>query len=272
MPPNLRGWRVLVTRPGGQAEHLSALITAAGGVPLRLPLQRIEPVPITPALRQLLAAAPHDALVLFTSANAVRYALAIQPDPRAWPVVTAVIGEATAQAVTSAGLPTPLRPASNYSSEGLLALPQFAALHGRRILLVTGRKGRELLAETLRARGAAVQRAEVYQRCPLTVEPVQAQALIEQADALVVTSGEALERLIAVTPAPLRTRLFTRPLVVPGERVLLMARGLGFSGAAAVPQPMTDAGILRALATLTDNQSTGPSHRGATKNAGAKQR
>lgn len=254
---SLGGRHILVTRPQEQAEALCALITNAGGIPLRLPLLRIEPTPVTPALRAQLDAAKTCALVVFTSVNAVRYALAVQPDPAAWPATIAVIGGATAQAVISAGLAPPLKPAHEYSSEGLLALPQLAQLNGKQVLLVTGRNGRETLAETLTARGAVLRRADVYLRIPMAASPEQVRTALEHAAAAVVTSGETLERLVAVTPAELRTRLFMLPVIVPGARVLQLARSLGFTAQAGVPQPMSDAGILQALATLINNPQTG---------------
>ena len=49
-------------------------------------------------------------------------------------------------------------------SEGLLALPVLADVHGLRIGLVTAPGGRGLIAAQLQAAGATIERADVYQR------------------------------------------------------------------------------------------------------------
>ncbi len=250
----LAGQRVLITRPAAQARALCALIEQQGGATLPLPLLEIAPVSDPGLVRNLLAEAAHYDFALFTSVNAVDYALQLAPNTR-WPRRIGCIGAATAQAVTAAGLPAPLTPAQDYSSEGLLALAELHNLEDTRVLLVTGVGGRETLADTLRARGAHVVRAEVYRRTPATVREAELRAALAHADCAVVTSGETLERLLAVTPAGLRARLLQLPLVVPSQRVLQMARAHGFTAAIGVPQPMSDAGLLRALMELANSRA-----------------
>ncbi|MGH8530733.1 MAG: uroporphyrinogen-III synthase [Nevskiales bacterium] len=245
---NLSGRCVLVTRPAAQALALCSLIERAGGKPLSLPMLEIAPASSPPALRQALAQAAHCHIVIFTSVNALEQAL-LAGGAR-WPEKVFCVGAATAGAVRRAGLPPPFAPAEDYSSEGLLALPELRQLRGQRVLLVTGAGGRELLVETLQARGAEVIRADAYRRVPTMHAETTVRAALERADSGVVTSGETLERLIDVTPADLRTHLQLLPLVVPSLRVLQMARARGFTAAIGVPQPMSDAGMVRALAEL----------------------
>lgn len=246
---NLAGRCVLVTRPAAQALALCSLIERAGGKPLMLPMLKIAPVPATASLRAALAQAERSEYVIFTSANAVEHAL-LAGGARWPPQRILCIGAATAQAVTRAGMPPPLRPAADFSSEGLLALAELQNLQGQRVLLVTGTGGRDVLVDTLRARGAEVVRADVYQRIAEAPSADTVRAALLQADSAVVTSGETLERLLDVTPADLRARLQHLPLVVPSQRVLQMARARGFAAAIGVPQPMSDAGVVRALAEL----------------------
>ena len=51
---SLRGLRVLVTRPAGQADRLHDLIAAAGGRPVRLPAIEIHDTPDMQGLQQTL--------------------------------------------------------------------------------------------------------------------------------------------------------------------------------------------------------------------------
>ena len=52
-------------------------------------------------------------------------------------------------------------------SEGLLALPCLQDPDGQDVALVTAPQGRDLLANTLRGRGANLLRADVYARIPV---------------------------------------------------------------------------------------------------------
>ncbi len=244
----LSGRHVLVTRPAAQALALCSLIERAGGQALALPMLEIVPATDQQRVREVLKQVERSDFVVFTSVNAVEHAL-LAGGAR-WPQGTACIGAATAQAIERAGLPPPLKPAEDYSSEGLLALAELQNLQGRRAVLITGEGGREMLVESLRARGAEVIRADVYRRIPAVQSPDAVRAALTQADCAVITSGETLERLVDAAPEDLRTHLLALPLVVPSQRVLQMARVCGFAAAIGVPQPMSDAGIVRALAEL----------------------
>ncbi len=159
----LRGRAVLVTRAREQAAPLMDAIREAGGEPLLLPALEIVPVAAAPGRaddpdphRH-----PHPDLVVFVSPNAVRQGARYLALPGSR---TAAIGPATAEAMRRAGRTPDLVPVGGYDSESLLAEPSLAAMAGRQVLIVRGKGGRELLADTLRARGAAVDYAEVYER------------------------------------------------------------------------------------------------------------
>lgn len=223
----LHGRRVWVTRPPHQAEGLAAAIETAGGHALRQPLLTIEPPADPDAARRELAAAGDADIAVFTSANAVSGAWELQPDwsPRGR---LAAIGDATAEVLrerTDAPVLTPEDP----TSEGLLALAPLYDVAGRRIAIVGGEGGRRRLDADLRGRGAEVLRAAVYRRERVAIPRSRLRTLLEEADAIVVTSGEALDHLIAITPEELRPHLRGLQLVVPSARVLQQALDLGFA-------------------------------------------
>lgn len=242
--PALAGLRVIVTRPAAQAGNLCLLLEAQGAEAARLPLYAIEAAGDAAALREQLAAHRSDAGWIFTSANAVRHAAELDAGGL-WPTLYAV-GSATAAALDAAGHPGAISPEQHASSESLLALPPLQAVQGQRFLIVTGADGRELLADELVARGAVVDTLVVYRRRPLAHEAQRIEAEIAMADVAIVTSGESLDRLWALTPEPLRPVLLQLQLLVPSPRVLEKALTLGFT-APLLPETVSDEAIVRCL-------------------------
>lgn len=239
----LQGLCVLVTRPADQSEALCRLLEAQGAQVARLPLQAIESArqPAV-AARALQAGRDADAWI-FTSANAVRFAR--QLDAGVWPQCIAV-GPATAAALVQIGVAVE-RPEEVHTSEGVLALPALQEVRNRTVLLVTGENGRDAIESGLQARGARVLRVEVYRRValPHTGDAV-AQAL-HGVHAVIVTSGEALRRLVDLMPGAAGVDLMRLRLVVPSRRVLEQALELGFTTAPLVPGQITDAGYVHCL-------------------------
>jgi uroporphyrinogen-III synthase len=135
-----------------------------------------------------------------------------------------------------------------HDSEALLALPQLQDLSGQRILIIRGVGGRELLCETLRARGAAVNYAEVYQRTRPDSDTRDILAAWAQGavDVVTVTSGEALQNLVAMLGEPGRGRLLTTPLVVVSGRMVQQALALGFTSPR-LAEAAGDAALMAAL-------------------------
>ena len=244
MTDSLKGIRVLVTRPAHQAENLCRLIEAEGGVAARLPLLTIEPSAQAAEARRLLAA-PRQ-LWIFTSSNAVRHAVPLVSGT--WPARLAAVGPGTAAALAVAGQADATAPLAGASSEALLALPELQSVAGARILIVTGEGGLDVLARGLAERGAIVERAQVYRRVPLPYPPDAVAAALRGVDVIVITSGEALEHLVRLTPEATRNTLLKKRLVVPGGRVVEKARELGFVQPPRVAEPMSDAALCAACA------------------------
>lgn len=241
----LQGLRVWVTRPEHQAEALCEMIETQGGKAVRLPLLSIQPPQdVTPA-RSLLARVADFDWVIFTSINAVQQALALAPAGARWPTRRVCIGAGTARALEEAGLGKGLVPESGSSSEDVLALPPLQNLRGQRVLLVKGEGGRDLLPRTLAGRGAQLEQAEVYRRVPAEIKPKQLETLVSEIDAIVITSGEALEHLASLGSQ--RSAVFAAQLVVPSRRVVQMAQELGFICTPLIPAHISDQDILDTL-------------------------
>lgn len=242
----LKGLGVLVTRPAHQAEGLCRLIEAAGGRPLRFPALEIHPAPHPEAVRALFAQS-WDWLV-FISANAVEQALLIGRLPMG-PRIAAV-GQATAQTLAAAGHAVDLAPDNRFDTEALLTSTALHQVAGQRILILRGEGGRALLGDTLTERGARVAYAEVYRRACPVLDPAPLLARWRQdVGALVATSGEILDNLVAMLGAAGRAPLLETPLVVISPRMGEQARRLGFVEIR-VAERAQDVAIVAALCAL----------------------
>lgn len=246
----LTGIRVLVTRPAHQAANLCALIEAAGGRAVRFPALEISAPPDIAAAKAALVQLDAYDLAIFISANAVAKALALHPAAD-WPVGLrrAAVGEGTARALARQGLPAHLIPAPPFDSESLLAHADLQQIAGQCILIVRGVGGRELLGDTLRARGAEVHYAEVYQRVRPTVDvrdilEVWSRGAI---NVVTLTSSDAMINLVGMLDPAAKARLLATPLVVVSARMVQKAQELGFTQPPRVAEAASDEALVAAV-------------------------
>ena len=227
-PQSLDGWYVISLRPLGQHAGLRRAAATHGARLLGLSPLRIDARGDAATLAALRAALAAE-VVVFTSPNAVRAATALQAlrtrRGQAW----LAVGAGTMAALRRAGIAHVAAPA-RMDSDGLLALPALQHVDGRRIGLVTAPGGRDRLAPALRARGADVQRADVYARTAIPPSP-RALARLRTLDApmlLAVSSAEALTSLLADVPDDIRAILRRARVLAASERVASVARGHAF--------------------------------------------
>jgi uroporphyrinogen-III synthase len=236
---------IIVTRPARQAAGLAAQLAALGATPIVFPAIAILPPADPAALARAHAALDGYDVAIFVSANAAEYGV---PAAGRWPARLAVFapGPGTAIALAAAGLPGAQIPPTSYDSEGLLALPALTAVAGKRVLIFRGGGGREVLAETLRARGATVDHVDCYRRA---VPEAGAAGLVEalregRAHALTLTSSEGLDNLCVLLEPDALRRLRALPAFVPHPRVAAHAEERGFT---AIATAGADAGLIAGL-------------------------
>jgi uroporphyrinogen-III synthase len=251
-PRPLADQGVLVTRPARQAERLARRLERLGARVLRFPLVHIAATGDPDAARARLAELDRADIVVFASANAVRFAFELLPELAGHLAGArlACPGEATAAALRARGLEVELVPREGSTSEALLALQalQAATVAGCVVVVVKGEGGRELIARTLAARGARVASIDVYRReLPGGDLPAFLSAHRGEIEVAVITSGEALEHFARLAGLE---RVRTLPLVLPSERVAQRAGALGFTGPWAVPRRVSDAELARATVCL----------------------
>lgn len=137
-------------------------------------------------------------------------------------------------------------------SETLLHDLQQLNWQGKRVLIVRGDSGRELLAQGLQALGARVDTVVAYQRLKPVWDASRKQRLRDllQHDHLwVITSSEALRNLhqgLALLQIPdLVAKLQKQRIIMPHSRILETAQTLGFSNTRLTASG--DAALLQAL-------------------------
>jgi uroporphyrinogen-III synthase len=243
----LSGRAVLVTRPVHQAENLVRLIAEAGGEAVRFPALAIDSPADSARVRDVLASLTSFDLAVFVSPNAVDYGFALLGG--AWPpsVPVSAVGEGSAAALQRQGIAAVIVPLVGADSESLLATAQLANPRGKRVLILRGEGGRELLAEELRRRGAEVTYAECYRRVQPRTDPAPLIARWEHGGlhAVSVMSGETLHNLWAMVKLRGQGLLRITPLFVPHVRIAERARRLGLTQV--VVTPAGDEGMLRGL-------------------------
>jgi uroporphyrinogen-III synthase len=227
----LQGLGVLVTRPELQAMPLCRLLHTEGAETMKLPAIDIRAHGERRALAAALGPLEKFALVIFTSANAVRFGVSLLDQRR--DLELAAIGPATARALNQAGYRVAISPHQSIDSEGLLRHPRLTHVAGERVLLVTGANGRQWLPAELDRRGAHVFSACVYERVPASPSAAVLAAVQERfaAGALHVITATSLDianHLLALVPPGLRGDFERAHWLVPGARIAagLRERGL----------------------------------------------
>lgn len=249
---DLTGLHVVVTRPRGQEQKLCELIKAAGGVSLHYPVLEIEDSPQQPQLVEQLQQLARFDLVIFISPNAVARGMNLINAQGGLPdgIQTATVGRGSGRELKRLlGREPDIVPAKQFNSEGLLALPEMQQMAAKRVMIVRGEGGRELLADTLRERGAEVEYAEVYRRGRPEVDN---SALMHawarnEIDIIVLTSGEGLRNLYDMVGQLGRQWLRKTPILVINERLAQLARELGLDLPPIIAAEASDSGIVAAL-------------------------
>ncbi len=254
MSSHLTGLKILVTRPLHQSERLCQLIASKGGQPVQLPTIEIVAIDNNSALLECCTHLDELDVIIFISANAVEKTLPILLTQCSLPSRLQVIavGKRTAEALAIWEIAA-LCPAPPFNSEAVLAMPQLQkeVISDKKIIIFRGEGGRELLAETLRQRGALVAYVEVYRR----IQPQVPQWAIKPVDIITITSREGLQNLFAMLEG--QAWLRQTPLVVMSHRIFTEAQKLGISAPIVVASQASDegllAGILQAANELPNN-------------------
>lgn len=248
---SLQGLHIAVTRPLAQAQSLSAAIAQQGGSAISYPLLAVTALDDYAQFNQQLTKLATTDWAIFISSNAVDFAMprVVEHYPQLPSQLQfAAIGPQTAEALAPYGVDNVLIPHQRYDSETLMSLPEMQNVAGKTVMIFRGVGGRELMADTLKARGAQVYFAESYQR----INPQTDTRLLDhywqqgKLDALVVTSSEAMRYLLTLADkAPWLTHV---TLCVNHERIAELPKARGLK--VLVAEAPGDAAMMQCLSTL----------------------
>lgn len=231
---------LVVTRPVQQSADFVRRAQVMGFDVQQFPLLEIQSLADQSVLKAIVERLDEFDMVAFVSPNAID---ALFSHIEHWPVGTtiAVMGQGSRSALRKYGVTEQnaniISPSNllKTDSETLLEELDFTRLEGRRVLIVRGDSGRELLADALRERGVLVENITAYKRtAPLfdNAKQQQLRLLSQQVAHWVITSSEALRNLLSWTnilSGDLGVAKMQRQhLIVPHARIAETAKNLGF--------------------------------------------
>ncbi|REF25767.1 uroporphyrinogen-III synthase [Xenorhabdus cabanillasii] len=191
---------ILVTRPAHAGEALVNQLRAIGKTAFSAPLIAIYPGAELPLLAQKLQQLSAGDFVFLLSKNAVHYANEqLVQEGLSWPDKLSYygIGKSTSLLFHQQTGKDILWSEQGETSEDLLQLPTLQKMENKKILLLRGNGGREVIASTLRMRGGAIDYCECYSRQPVKYRTTEFNHHWQQCGirTIVVTSGEMLQLL-----------------------------------------------------------------------------
>lgn len=257
MTEPLAGAGVIITRPTGQCEALASLVEAAGGRAFILPAMSIEPTRAAEDWPSRLPDISEYHLLVFISRNAVKYGARYLAD---YDADIAAVGPSTAKSLEAAGYPASVVSQHGFTSEALLDHPRLQDMAGKRVLIVRGVGGRDLLEQSLSVRGARVDYLEVYCRTEADIPaPVLDQVRKELESGhirfVTATSVQTLENILLLLGDKARHLLGRSQLVSASDRVVQKAKELGIPAAETASGP-SDQDLLEHMIKLTTNQAS----------------
>lgn len=247
---------LIITRPRLQAKPLAERLRVQGINSLIFPLLEIRPFTEQQDLKLAFQDLEKFSLVIFVSPNAIEIAFNVYKEMTSaiWPTPIAVLGPGSIKALNRHGInskntriisPVNLLHTKQdvieqsvgyyFDSEKLLEALidtglDLQTLRGKRVLLIRGMGGRELLAQTLRQAGVDLTIVEIYQRCmpvPNAILWTELKKVIRSPHIWLLTSAEAVKNLSTLRQAqswlPLTSTLVTHP------RIAEIAGKIGFS-------------------------------------------
>lgn len=256
MACQLQGQVILNTRPIHQQGELTQLLQDDGASVLSFPVIDIQPAASDAGLERLAQTVADYDILLFVSRNAVDGAFRCIDTSRLSPATAfGVIGSATHGALAAALAHSPVKldrcllAGEPYNSETLLESRALQHVDGKRILILRGQQGRNLLGDELTRRGALVDHAEVYRRALPPRDFGAFNRLVAAAfpSLVVLTSSEGMHNLVELVDDRAAHALRQVPWLLISERMRESALKLGHNAAVLIARNASDRGIRQTI-------------------------
>lgn len=243
----LKNISIVVTRPVHQNQTICQQLTELGANTIAFPCIEILSNPsIDPTLIKQQVAQCQG--LIFISSNAVQQAFALIPSLKKFinnDCLIYAVGNATANALKQCGIEQVQTPNDGFDSEALLTIPALQEVKQKMMLIIKGVGGRELIYDTLRARGAQVQNIEIYQRS--VPKLVDITPLNNKIDLILFASSETLNNFLALTTGSLQESLLKCQTVVGHPRIAEKVTALGFKKLPIIATTPSDTDMLTAI-------------------------
>jgi uroporphyrinogen-III synthase len=210
---NLKGKRILITRPREQSGEFARRLEDLGAIPIFFPVIEIAPVQDSRLLDEALQELEQYHWLVFTSVNGVQAtwkrlnALHIQALPGNLKV--AAIGPKTAAALRSAGVHPDFIP-DEYVAEAIL--PGLGELQGCRVLLLRADLARPALPQAIRQGGGVAHEIAVYNTVKAQPESEAQDALRQGVNVVTFTSSSTVRNFVSIV-----RRAGLDPAALPGK-------------------------------------------------------
>ncbi len=234
----LKNITLWLTRPAGQARNLTKLLEAQGANVFHLPLMQIEALPQDKKNEKKIKKLDQYDMAFFISTNAAQFGMElIETHFSSLPKEVKYFspGPATASVLQSYGLEVAY-PERAMSTEALLILPgireilQKESKKKKHAIVFRGKGGRELLANTLRAKGIDVDYIELYKRVLPEYKKSYLKDILKnkKPDGVIFSSAEAIYNFTTLFE-DIYPEYKEIPVFVSSSRLEEVSKKIGFS-------------------------------------------
>jgi len=219
----LEGIGVLITRPEGCADDLISEIEDIGGHAVKFPAINIVPRDRAIVEEEETKLSEPD-ITIFISQNAVKEGLQY-----ARKSLIGAIGPKTSAYIKDFGKNVDIKPTNGFDSENFLKEPHLQNVYGKKIRIIRGNEGLNLLGDTLQKRGATVHYLSVYERNlpnieKKALEKIETALRNKQIHIMTAMSIQTYKNIFLLLPDELSKEIGSMPLVTPAKRVIKEAK------------------------------------------------